>query len=89
MDMVCHQKNEILQDQLFEQLLAYGCFDNADQSKYSLILIGLNTQQTLGNEQYPKTITNANSILSNHKVNSVKTGNKHQNKNTNKYQKQE
>jgi hypothetical protein len=71
-NQISHEKNKIIQDQLFEQLLAYTYLNNADQSKYGTILIGLNTQQTLGNEQYPKTITDANSVLSNHKFDNWK-----------------
>jgi hypothetical protein len=56
--------------------LAYAYLDNADQSKYGSILTGLNTQQTLGNEQYPKTITYANSMLSNHRLDNATSGNK-------------
>jgi hypothetical protein len=55
-------------------------FFNAGQSKYGSILISLNTQQTLGNKQYPKTITDANSILSHHKFNTMTSGNKNPNK---------
>jgi hypothetical protein len=40
--------------------------DNADKSKFGSILTGLNTLQSLGNNQYPKTITESNNILSNH-----------------------
>jgi hypothetical protein len=84
-----HEKNKILQDQLFEQLLSYAYLDNADQSKYGSILIGLNTQQTLGNEQYPMTITDANSVLSNHRFNTSTSRNKSQNKNQKEHRKQE
>ncbi len=84
-----HEKNKFLQDQLFEQLLAYAYLNNADQSKYGSILIGLNTQQTLGNEQYPKTITDANSVLSNHRFDNSISGNKNNNKHQNEHRKQE
>ena len=40
---------------------------NADQAKYGLIMAGLITQQSLGNNQYTKTITEANTVLSNHR----------------------
>jgi hypothetical protein len=33
----------------------------------------LNTQQSLGNDEYPRTITKANNVLSNHKFNIVPT----------------
>jgi len=37
--------------QKYEQFLAYMYLENADQSKYGLILSGLNTQNSLRNEQ--------------------------------------
>ncbi|KAG7360091.1 hypothetical protein IV203_035190 [Nitzschia inconspicua] len=37
---------------------------NADQSKYGGVLKGLYTQNALGNNQFPKTITEANNVLS-------------------------
>ena len=86
-----HEKNKIFQDQIFKQLLAYAYLDNADQLKYRSILTGLNTQQSLGNEQYPKTITDANCVLSNHKFDNTasRNKNKNNNKNQNKNRKQE
>ena len=66
-DEVEKQKNKILEDQAFEQLLAYMYLENADQTKYGSILSGLSTQQSLGNDQYPKMITEANNVLSNHR----------------------
>ena len=52
--------------QKHEQFLAYVYLENADQSKYGSILSGLNTQNSLRNEQYPKTLIEANNVLSNH-----------------------
>jgi hypothetical protein len=56
-----------LQEQTFNQFLAYLYLDNADKAKYGSILTGLNTQQSLGNNQYPKSVTEANNVLSNHR----------------------
>jgi hypothetical protein len=52
----------------FEGFLAFLYLENADKSRYGSILTGLNTQQSLGNDQYPKTISEANNVLSNHKL---------------------
>jgi hypothetical protein len=41
--------------------------DNADKAKYGSLLTGLHTQTSLKNDQYPKTITEANNDLSNHR----------------------
>jgi hypothetical protein len=39
----------------YERFLAYVYLSNADKAKYGSILQGLNTQQSLHNDQYPKT----------------------------------
>jgi hypothetical protein len=57
------QKNKLLENQAFKQLLAYIYLENADQAKYGSKLTGLSTQQSLGNDQYPKIITEANNVL--------------------------
>ncbi len=41
----------------FERILGYLYLDNADHSKYGSILTGLNTQESLGNEQYHKALS--------------------------------
>jgi hypothetical protein len=46
---------------------------NADQKKYASILQGLSTQQSLHNNQYPKTVVDANNVLSNHKFDNFKS----------------
>ena len=56
-----------LQEQTYNQFLAYLYLDNADKTKYGSILTGLITQQSLGNNQYPKSVTEANNVLSNHR----------------------
>jgi hypothetical protein len=47
-------------------LVAYTYLDNSDKTMYGSILTGLQMQQSLKNNQYPKTITEANHVLSNH-----------------------
>jgi hypothetical protein len=54
-------------EQAYKQFLAFTYLDNTDRSKYGSLLSGLHTQQSLGNSQYPKTITEANHVLSNHR----------------------
>ena len=58
----------------YNHYMAYVYLQNADQSKYGSILRGLNTQQSLGNNQYPKTITEANNVLSNHRFDNNPSG---------------
>ena len=67
--MVEHEKNNLLEGKKFEQSLACIYINNADQAKYGFIMAGLITQQSLGNDQYPRTITEAKSVLSNHQFN--------------------
>ena len=67
-----YNENDIKQrdkfrEQAFSQFMAYLYLDNADKAKYGSIMTGLNTQQSLGNDQYPKTITESNNVLSNHR----------------------
>ena len=52
----------------FEKFLANLYLENANRTKYGSLLNGLNTQQSLGNNQYPKLVTEANNVLSNHRL---------------------
>jgi hypothetical protein len=45
------------QERTFECFLAYLYLENIDRAKYSSLLMGLNNQQSLVNDQYPKTVT--------------------------------
>ena len=56
------------QEKTFEKFLANLYLENADRTKYGSLLNGLNTQQSLGNNQYPKLVTEANNVLSNHRL---------------------
>jgi hypothetical protein len=84
-----HEKNEMLQQQTFKQLLAFTYLAHTDQSKYGSILNGLITQQSLRNNQYPMTISEANNVLSNHKFDIAKFANKTPNNNGNNQAKHE
>ena len=55
------------QEKAYQQLLAFIYLNNADKAKYGSLILGLQTQQSLGNNQYPMTITEANNVLSEHK----------------------
>jgi hypothetical protein len=72
------------EEQVFEQFLKYLYLDNTNQSKYRSILSGFITQQSLGNDQYFKMITEANNILSNHKFDTLKLVTKISNMNLSK-----
>jgi hypothetical protein len=55
------------QEKAFQQLLAFTYLENSDRTKYGSLLTGLQTQQSLKNNQYPQTITEATNVLSNHR----------------------
>ena len=80
-DEADEEKQEKMREQAYNQLLAFMYLDNADKAKYGSILAGLNTQQSLGNDQYPKSITESNNVLSNHKFDIMpnKSGGKNKN----------
>ena len=59
--------------QAWERHLAFIYLKNSDQSKYGSILKGLNTQQSLNNDQYPKTVVGANNVLSSHQFDNIKS----------------
>jgi hypothetical protein len=64
-------KLEELTKQASERLFAFMYLENADQDKYGSILNNLNSQKSLGNDQFPKTIVETNNVLSNHKIDIV------------------
>jgi hypothetical protein len=66
-----------------EHLFAFLYMENADQGKYGSLFKGLSSQKSLGNDQYLRTLSKANNVLSNHKFdgNSNKKHNDWQSKN--------
>jgi hypothetical protein len=54
-------------DMAFEQYTAYLYLEQSNRKKYGSILSGLSTQYSLGNDQYPKSMSEAVNVLSNHK----------------------
>jgi hypothetical protein len=55
-----------------EQLFAFLYLENADQDKYGSLLEGLNSQKSLGDGQYPRMLTEANNVLSDHRFDAAK-----------------
>jgi hypothetical protein len=53
-------------------LYAFLYLENSDQDKYGSIISNLNSQKSLGNDQYPRTIVETNNVLSNHKFDITK-----------------
>jgi hypothetical protein len=66
-----------------EGLYAFLYLENSDQDKHGSIIINLNSQKSLGNDQYPRTIVETNNVLSNHTFDATKVkkpDQKHHNK---------
>ncbi len=66
----------------FSQFMAFLYLDNSDKQKYGSLLTGLQTQQSLKNDQYPKSVTEANNVLSNHRFDNAGKTNRQQNAST-------
>ena len=48
-----------------DEFVSYLYLDNCDRSKYNHMIAGLESQHSLGNDQYPKTLVDAQSVLQN------------------------
>jgi hypothetical protein len=73
-------------------LYAFLYLENLDQDKYGSIISNLNSQKSLGNDQYPRTIVETNNVSSNHKFDTTKVkkpDQKHHNKSKPKEDKDE
>ena len=55
-----------------EQLMAFLYLENADQDRYESMMKNLNSQKSLGNCQYLKSLIESNNFLSNHKYDNAK-----------------
>jgi hypothetical protein len=68
--------NDALKDKLTKKssecLFAYLYLENSDQGKYGTIIQNLNSQKSLGNDQYPRTIVETNNVLSSHRFDPIK-----------------
>ena len=56
-----------LKEQGFRRFMAFLLLRNSDQSKYQSLMNGLISQYSMENDHYPKTITTATDILTNHR----------------------
>ncbi len=62
------KKETEMKEAAFNAWIAYLFMRGSDQSKYGSIIKGFNSQFSLGNDQYLKTIQMAMDVLSNHKL---------------------
>ena len=63
---------EELEREAWSIFLAYLYANNADKKKYGSLLSTMNTQYSLKNDQYPKDLTAANNVLSQHRFDNQK-----------------
>jgi hypothetical protein len=59
--------------QASEQFMAFIYLENADLKKYGSVLTNLNSQKSLGNDQYPKTLIETNNVLGSHRFDANET----------------
>jgi hypothetical protein len=55
-----------LVQQANEQLMAFIYLENSDRKQYGSVLNSLNSQKSLGNDQYSKTLIESNNVLGSH-----------------------
>ena len=69
-------KIQDLSEKAYQQFLTVLYLENTDQTRYGSLVSGLSSQYALGNDQYPKVITTAYNVLSNHKFDQAYHDNK-------------
>src|SRR5210317_861649 len=57
-----------MKTEAYEKWMVYMLIKGSDPMKYGTLQKNLTSQYSLGNDQYPKTITGATDVLSNHKI---------------------
>jgi hypothetical protein len=57
-----------MKTEAYKKWVAYLCIPGSEQTKYGSLLKGFVSQFSLGNDQYPKTLTATTNVLSNHKI---------------------
>lgn len=65
--MFSDEERDKCEKEAYSRFIAYKYMESADQSKYGSIMNGLATQKSLKNDQYPRTLTEANRVLRNHR----------------------
>ena len=64
-DQASSRLREIKRDSM-QEFMGFLFMDNSDKSKYGSLMSGLETQHSLGNDQYPKSLVDAYTVLGNH-----------------------
>jgi hypothetical protein len=66
-----------------EKFMAFIYLENADYKKYGSVLKNLNSQKSLGNDQYPSTLIETNNVLGSHRFDTNETQKKPKEKDQN------
>src|SRR5210317_1239889 len=61
-------EKKTMKTEAYEKWMAYLLIKGSDPTKYGMLQKNLTSQFSLGNDQYPKTITATTDVLSNHKI---------------------
>ena len=73
-----------------ERFSTFTCLENSDKAKHGSVVSGLNSQKSLKNDQFPKTLIDGHDTLSNYPWdNSKKLKNKNNNNENNEKEKEE
>ena len=64
-DQATSKLRDIERDSM-QEFMGFLFMDNSDKSKYGSLMSGLETQHSLGNDQYPKSLVDAYTVLGNH-----------------------
>ena len=65
-DATNQDKTDLQFTEASKQFFTYLYLENVDQEKYGSLMQNLSSQRSLGNDQYPKTLAEANNVVSNH-----------------------
>jgi hypothetical protein len=71
----------VMKQEAYPRWMVYLLIHGTDQTKYGSLQKGFVSQFSLGNDQYPKTITAATDVLSNHKIDPWNYENQKKNRN--------
>ena len=61
------EQNMKVVEEVYQQFLAYIFMEQSDQTKYGSLMVNLSSQHSLSNDQYPRTMSQATNVLSNHR----------------------
>ena len=72
-EYMTRDERQVISDRIWEEFCAILYVKNSDQAKYGTLWKGLNTQNSLENNQYPKMIKAATKVLNTHIFDNIGT----------------